>query len=532
MAIISRITVVLSAIWAVNATHFLPVVSLASGVVIGTTTSVPSAIATVNQFLGVPFAAPPERFSPPSKPRRWKKPLDASSRSPACIQQINYPESRRNFTNIVFNNPVPQESEDCLYLNIFAPSTAPPPGGYAVLFWIYGGSLQFGNAGQPLYDGSYFAAFEDVIVVAANYRTNVFGFPSSPKIPLAHRNLGFLDQRCALEWVRDNIKSFGGNPAKVTIFGESAGATSIDALVTSWAHNPPFRAAILESGQSTLPIVSAVGINSTESWIKLTAALNCTHARSSLSCVKAANVSTIQSILEHTPLVFRPAIDGFTVIHNATAARAAHNVADILLMAGTNGQEGRAFVYGQTNLTAFLLSLPGMTSSLQAAITKAYPPGDFGTTNDFEIIAQIYTDLVVACPEASVVSQSAAAGYSTWRYYYNATFPNQQVLPDLGAYHFSEIAQVFSTYPANFTAQQFALSNYMRGAWARFAKNPRAGPGWNAIGTFGGVDLGVLGANGSSGVQVIKPEVIDVNCHIFAPIYEAASTALRAQGSL
>lgn len=82
------------------------------------------------------------------------------------------PEASRNFSNVVFNNPSPEESEDCLYLNVFAPSTAPPPGGYAVLFWIFGGSLRFGNAGQPLYDGSHFAAFEEVIVVAANYRTN------------------------------------------------------------------------------------------------------------------------------------------------------------------------------------------------------------------------------------------------------------------------------------------------------------------------------------------------------------------------
>src|ERR1700738_1036761 len=86
------------------------------------------------------------------------------------------PEAVRNFTIAVFNNFNPPESEDCLYLNVYAPSSVPPLGGYPVLFWIYGGSLQFGDAGQPFYDGSSFAAFEDIIVVTTNYPTN--GMPS------------------------------------------------------------------------------------------------------------------------------------------------------------------------------------------------------------------------------------------------------------------------------------------------------------------------------------------------------------------
>lgn len=89
-----------------------------------------------------------------------------------------------------------------------------------MLFWIYGGALQFGNAGQDTYDGSAFASYEDVIVVSANYRTNVFGFPSSPELPETGHNLGFLDQRLALDWVQRNIAAFGGSPDKVTLFGE------------------------------------------------------------------------------------------------------------------------------------------------------------------------------------------------------------------------------------------------------------------------------------------------------------------------
>lgn len=201
----------------------------------------------------------------------------------------------------------------------------------------------------------------------------------------------------ALQWVKENIRSFGGNPKKVTVFGESAGATSTDALITSWSNNPPFRAAILESGQASMPIISDVGINSTASWDKLAAALNCPRTKSTLSCVRAADVTTIKSILEHAALPFRPAVDNFTLIRDATAARAAHKVANIPIMAGTNGQEGRVFIYGRTNSTAFLQGIYAMTPALQTAITKAYPLGSFGTTNDFEVIAQIYTDLFVGC---------------------------------------------------------------------------------------------------------------------------------------
>ena len=167
----------------------LPTATLDAGAIVGTTTSLPAASTIVNQFLGVPFAqSPPERFSPPQAPAQWSETLDTTDRKPACVQQfvceppLNStkhsllmridPEAARNFTQLVFNNPPPEESEDCLYLNVFAPASPAGGSGRAVLYWIYGGGLQFGYAGLPAYDGSAFAAYEDVIVVTVNYRTN------------------------------------------------------------------------------------------------------------------------------------------------------------------------------------------------------------------------------------------------------------------------------------------------------------------------------------------------------------------------
>lgn len=210
------------------------------------------------------------------------------------------------------------------------------------MFWIYGGSLQFGNAGQPTYDGSAFAAYEDVVVVTTNYRTNVFGFPSSPELPVTGHNLGFLDQRFALEWVQRNIHAFGGDPDKVTIFGESAGAFSVDALLTSFpkGSSPPFRAAILESGQYSYrptPDVSSV-----PAWYNLTSELGCPgHYSSNLSCVRAANASTIRTIINENELDFNPIADNITLVAHPAQMRTSGNIANIPVMGGTNAQEGR-----------------------------------------------------------------------------------------------------------------------------------------------------------------------------------------------
>lgn len=346
----------------------------------------------------------------------------------------------------LFNNPAPEESEDCLYLNVYAPACPAPGNGRAVMFWIYGGGLQFGYASVPYYDGSYFAAYEDVIVVAPNYRTNgtrtptintqypaltrkpVFGFPSSPELPLQERNLGFLDQRLALDWVQRNIHAFGGDPSKVTIFGESAGAFSIDALLTSFPKNstPPFRGAILESGQISYrgtPYASSI-----PAWDALAAALNCTDGQSNLTCVEAASATTIKSIIEHQALDFNPTYDNRTLVTNPAGARTSGNIARVPVLSGTNAQEGRVFTVGQTNVTAFLETTLGPSAGPEfiATIEAAYPVGGWEFPTAYDAIAQIMTDLVFQCGDALFANATAAVGIPSWRYYvrthYSLTF--------------------------------------------------------------------------------------------------------------
>ncbi|MCJ1474787.1 hypothetical protein MMC13_003447 [Lambiella insularis] len=498
----------------------LPSVTIASGVVVGTTTTLPSATVAVNKFLGIPFAAsPPVRFDPPTAPAPWPTPMNAFAFKDSCIQQFNYPEASRNFTMAVFNNPggtPPVESEDCLYLNVFAPASPAPAAGRAVMFWIYGGNLQFGTAGILQYDGSSFATNQDVVVVTHNYRTNVFGFSNSPQLPIDSQNAGFLDQRFALEWVQQNIKKFGGNPSKVTIFGESAGGYSVKQLLSVPPSPLNFRAAILES-----EAVSLAG-SGPASWETLVAAVGCTAAASQIDCVRAVPATTIKSVIEHAALAFPPTVDNKTETGNVALAITSHTAAQVPFLIGTNAQEGRPLAAAlgldePLDVATFLnATIPG-EPALQAAIAATYPLSVYQTP--YFAISAIITDLEFLCPASALANLASISGYEVWRYYFNATFPNTQTFPDAGVYHSSEIAEVFGTYPtAGATAQEVALSKYMQTAWASFAKRPTRGPGWPKLGSRWDVDLGDLGPDGIFGEITIPQLTVDYICPLYAPI--------------
>ena len=343
----------------------------------------------------------------------------------------------------------------------------------------------------------------------------VFGFVNAPEIPLAERNLGFLDQRLALNWTVNNIAAFGGDPEKITIFGESAGAASVDELLTTMPDSPPFRGAIMESGQTSFYINHN---NSDQTaWNTLVAGLNCSASADQLACVRAVPATTIKSVEEHLELAFVPVSDNITQLEFPEAARIAGNIARVPILTGTNAQEGRVFVYGQNDTAAYLSSvLPGVNQSAIDEVISYYPIPSPGISNAFEQLALIVTELNFQCPAAHVANDSFAAGIPTWRYYYNATFANTQTFPDLGVYHSSEIPLVFGTYPqVNATAEEMRLSEYMQTAWATFAKNPTGGPSLEEV-----PKVGVLGSPQALRYD-IDAGVLDARCALYAPLYAA-----------
>ena len=200
----------------------------------------------IRSFRGIPFAQPPVanlRWMPPMSLPHWAGERDASQFGAACIQPHG------PATSIYAADPPLATSEDCLTLNVWTPAKAK---GAPVLVWIHGGALVSGSSREALYDGQHMAE-RGVIVVSINYRLGVLGWLAHPELSAqspAHisGNYGLMDQIAALQWVRRNIAAFGGDPANVTIAGESAGALSVMYLLESPPAHGLFARAISESG--------------------------------------------------------------------------------------------------------------------------------------------------------------------------------------------------------------------------------------------------------------------------------------------
>lgn len=270
--------------------------------------------------------------------------------------------------------------------------------------------------------------------------------------------------------------------------------------------------------------------------------LNCSSTTSNLTCVRNANATTIQNIVNMNSLSFNPWADNVTLVASPAAARQAGSFAKVPVMGGTNAQEGRVFQYGMSNITALANAyFSNNAPQIIPAVLQAFAVGNItGYNTGYDQVSALQTAYSFLCPQALWANETAAQGVSTWRYFFNASFPNTQSFPNAGVFHSSEIQLVFQTYPGGPvnnltaaptgivptnlppTAQEYTLSQTMNTAWAAFAKNPMHGPGWNKLGTFpADGDLGALGNNGSAGVTIIKQSTVDYICPLFFPAYRA-----------
>ncbi|KAJ4380866.1 hypothetical protein N0V86_004228 [Didymella sp. IMI 355093] len=509
-----------------------PTVIISAGTIIGTATkptNQPSLAASANAYLGVPFAkSPPQRFSPPEAAAPWSTPLQAQAIKPACIQQFPGSGQSQALTKQFFNNPngpAPEESEDCLYLNVYTPPNATPISKKAVMFWLCGGNLQSGSGSYDYFDGSSLAINEDVVVVTINYRTNIFGFSNSPEVSLGSQNSGFLDQRFALQWVQQNIAAFGGDPTRVTIFGESAGGESVKQLLANPPSPRPFSAAILQSQNIAL---TGDGL---ASYAQVLLNFGCID----IACLRGVNASAIKSYIEANSLVFPPVNNDGTFVNDVRPSIKARKFADVPTFFGTNLDENRFLLatLGLNNGTAAVdgaLASAGITDPMvRGSIVAVYAAR--GIQYGYVAAGRILTDLAFTCSTSALTMFLAMNGYTTYRYRFDASFPSTSIFANSGAYHTSEIPEVFGTYPTStqfgtVTTQQIALSAFMQKTWAGFAKNPVGGVGWPRV--SGALNyLGLLGSNGSSGVSVVNNMVADYPCVVLGPIGDVMNENYR-----
>ncbi|KAI9369617.1 alpha/beta-hydrolase [Aspergillus egyptiacus] len=468
-----------------------PTVTIASGVIVGTAvtpSNQPTATGVINAFLGIPFAkSPPERFSPPEEPEPWSTPLLAQALPPSCPEQAlpGGLSLEASLTSPVAGNT--QQSEDCLYLNIYAPQNASASNLKEVMFWIHGGNLVSGSASQSLYWGSPLPINEDIILVTTNYRLSFFGFSNSPGIPYGEQNSGFLDQRLALDWARQNIQHFGGDPTKITVFGESAGGLSVKQLIATPPSPLPFRAAIIESEAMELPR------NGTANYQNVSQYFNCTD----IQCLRNVSATSIQDYISNNHLFFKPVDDGVSYVSDIRNSITNGSSANIPILIGSNRNELSELV--------FSISLGGTLNVDQTLDVIC---------EVLRIPQQTCSYLILfTCPIGAIANYTNGQSYKVWRYRYSASLNDSQTFPGEGATHASEVPIVFGTYQTrNATGQEVSLSRYMQHAWASFAKSPDVGPGWPRLGTNQGTELADIGSGNSSGENSITFWETDIYC--------------------
>ena len=435
------------------------------------------------EFLGIPYAAPPIgtlRWRPPAPVTHWAGVLDASSYSAACPQ----------LEGII---GTPSENEDCLYLNVWSPDPAPAEP-LPVMVWIHGGANVAGSTGDlvpfppyesyRLYSAHNLAGERNIVVVSMNYRLGVLGFfghaglaGEDPAFPYGG-NQGLLDQVAALEWVRDNITAFGGDPSNVTIFGESAGSFDVCAHMVSPLSAGLFHRAISQSGGCTAGIATAA--QSAVQADDVSTAVGCDVAPDELACLRATPVADLldgyafsEAELAVTGLGI--SIDGGVLPDHPRTLFDAGEFTRVPYVLGANSDEGTLFFVGSTPITTeaeYTAELLLRYGARAAEIEALYPLWLFPSPQD--ALIRVAGDSSLVCTTFDVASRvSAAKKGRAFVYNFARVIPLPFVgLLDLGAFHGAEIAYVFGSVPPP-TSADAKLGTQMREYWSRFAEKGR-----------------------------------------------------------
>lgn len=308
----------------------------------------------------------------------------------------------------------------------------------------------------------------------------------------------------------------------MTLFGESAGADAIDALITSIPEDPPFRAAILQSSPIFIPSASNNSL-ARPGWAALALAFNCseTHPESNLTCIQEQPAELIKSVIELYSLPFGPISDNVTSIPSRAEARLNGTFAQVPILAGNNADEGTVFTLGLNDSKQLLAVILPDAPELLEQILSIYPEDP---ENPNAQVNGLISDLVYQCPTAILANATQAAGVPSWRFVFNASFENTEYFPGARAAHVSEIPIIWGTSPKeNITDDQIALSLAMQTAWADFAKDPTNGPGFDGVPSVSvwGSGVGLHGDGSGRLLDELPSALVDARCALLAPLLEA-----------
>lgn len=452
-----KIVLSLALLGAAPAAH-QPVVRTDGGILAGKTEG------GVTAFLGVPYAAPPVgplRWRPPQPAPGWNGTHDATRFGAACYQDVAQPWGPYT-AEFIARAPV---SEDCLVLNLWKPASARV--GLPVLVFIHGGAFAGGSGHVPVYDGAALAR-RGLVVVTINYRVGAFGFLAHPGLTAegpGSGNFGLLDQVAALRWIKTNSARFGGDPARVTVFGESAGGMSMHMLLQSPLARGLFAGAIIESGggrDSTLPMPDMAKA------AQLGEALAPGASAAQLRALPASKVTGDLSMMTMgQPGYSGPMVDGKTILGPSIAMVAAGKYARVPVMVGANSADGFPFVTDKDKIF-------GAFGADEAEARRLYDPS--GDAPGLLIATQTSADRMFIEPAREIARGLAAQGQSVWlyRFAHNGVKMGEAMG---GAPHASELPYVFDLAELRRdqldTGQDAAVARRTHGYWVNFAKYGR-----------------------------------------------------------
>ncbi len=442
----------------------------------GLVNGIPGSDATITVFKGIPYAAPPVgklRWAAPRPPQRWKGVRNADHFTDGCPQ--DFPK---------LGTPM---NEDCLYLNVWTPaklSSAALP----VMVWIHGGGLLVGAAREPLFDGEELAK-NGIVVVTLDYRLGVLGFFAHPDLTKesphhASGNYGFLDELVALEWIHHNIAAFGGDPNKVTIFGQSAGALSVNALVASPLAKGLLRAGISESGglgagfgRTKMPSLA----ESEKSGVEFAKS----KGANSLAALRAMSA---QKLLKDSRFP-EPNVDGWFFPEPIETIYKSGKQNKVPMLLGSNSDEGQHFIRSVLSASEFTNRAHKEYGPDAVKFLALYPGG---SDQAAKISQQHEFADKAAVAERKLAGYVVRGGTKAYLYYfsyldtggYNSEPPSLGLT--LGADHGAELPYVFgllshwkTTVPENDLKLQEIVMSY----WTNFVKtlNPNGTglPDWN-----------------------------------------------------